>query len=95
MPFMNATTEIDKSGRLVVPKKMRDALRLVPGTRITLNQEGDTITVQPEARPIGLFRKNGMLVYSFGKPLPPDHVNWLDQAREERSEALMKPWTKE
>ena len=84
---MNATAEIDKAGRLVVPKKMRDALHLVPGTRLTLSQKGNAIVVQPEAKPRGLYWKNGMPVYETG-PLPPEHVNWLDEDREERSESL-------
>ena len=36
MAFMNAIAEIDKAGRVVVPKKFRDALHLVPGTRLSL-----------------------------------------------------------
>jgi AbrB family looped-hinge helix DNA binding protein len=95
MVFMNATAEIDKAGRLVVPKKMRDALHLVPGTRLTLIQKGDAIMVQPEARPRGLYWKNGMPVYEFGKPLPRDHADWVDQTREERADALMGAWTKD
>jgi len=84
MPFMNATAEIDKAGRIVVPKKMRDALHLVPGTRITLHQEGDTITLEPEAKPRGLYRKNGILVYDAGHPFPPESVDWVKNDREER-----------
>jgi len=91
---MNATTEIDKAGRIVVPKKMRDALHLVPGTRVTLHQEGDAITLEPEARPSGLRWKGGMLVYDHGRPLPPDCVNWVNQAREERDEMLLGTWKK-
>lgn len=54
MAYMNATTEIDKAGRIVVPKKMRDALHLVPGTRVTLKQEGDAIQIAPERAGRGL-----------------------------------------
>jgi AbrB family looped-hinge helix DNA binding protein len=95
MPLMNATAEIDKAGRIVVPKKMRDALHLVPGTRVTLRQEGDAITLQPEQGPRGLSWKNGMPVYTFGRPLPPDHTDWVNQAREERDEMLLRGWQKE
>jgi AbrB family looped-hinge helix DNA binding protein len=92
IPFMNAIAEIDKAGRLVVPKKMRDALHLEPGTRLTLHQEGGTITLQPENKPRGLYREDGMLVYDTG-PLPPEHVNWVDDAREERERQMMGAWT--
>jgi AbrB family looped-hinge helix DNA binding protein len=94
MPFMNATAEIDKAGRFVVPKKLRNALHLVPGTRLTLHQEGGAIVVKPESKSRGLYFKNGQPVYEFGRPLPPDHVDWVDQARDERAEDLMGPWTK-
>ncbi len=94
MPFMNATAEIDKAGRLVVPKKMRDALHLVPGTRLTLVQQDDAIVIKSEQRPRGLYLKNGMPVYGFGKPLPPDHLNWVDEAREGRAEELTGAWPK-
>jgi bifunctional DNA-binding transcriptional regulator/antitoxin component of YhaV-PrlF toxin-antitoxin module len=94
MPFMNATVEIDKAGRLVVEKKMRDALHLVPGTRLTLRQEGASIVIRPDAVSRGLRWKNGVPVFEFGRPLPPGHDDWVERARDERSNELMGPWTK-
>jgi AbrB family looped-hinge helix DNA binding protein len=85
---MNAITEIDKAGRLVVPKKMRDALHLVPGTRLTLIQKGNAIVVQTEAKPRGLYRKNGILVYDSGQAVPSDSVDWLKADREERMDKV-------
>lgn len=85
---MNAIAEIDKAGRLVVPKKMREALHLVPGTRLNLHQEGQTIVLQTESKPRGLFRKNGMLVYETGRPIPANAENWLDEDREERIDVV-------
>jgi AbrB family looped-hinge helix DNA binding protein len=94
IPFMNAIAEIDKAGRLVVPKKMREALHLAPGTRLTLRTEGEAIIVRQETKPRGLYRKNGILVYDSGRPVPPDAVNWLEQSREERAEELTGEWPK-
>jgi len=89
MAFMNAIAEIDKAGRLVVPKKMRDALHLVPGTRVLLQQDGHAITMQPEARPRGLYLKNGIPVYDVG-PLPLlEDRDWVEEARNERAKELM------
>jgi AbrB family looped-hinge helix DNA binding protein len=85
---MNAIAEIDKAGRLVVPKKMRDALHLVPGTRLTLIQKGNAIVVQTEAKPLGLYRKNGILVYDSGQSVPPESVDWLKADREERMDKI-------
>jgi AbrB family looped-hinge helix DNA binding protein len=94
MPFMNTIAEIDKAGRLVVPKKMREALHLVPGTRVILHQEGETIVLQQEAKPRGLYLKDGTLVYDAG-PLPPlDIVDWIERDRKDRIDSLMGDLTK-
>ncbi len=95
MVFMDAIAEIDKAGRLVVPKKMRDAMHLVPGTRLTLRKDGDAIVMEREAKPRGLCLKNGILVYDVGPTLPVGHVDWVERNREERADALMGEWTKE
>ena len=89
---MNAIAEIDKTGRLVVPKKLRDALRLIPGTRLTLEQKGEVIILQPESKSHRLRRKNGILVYDSGKPIPTDAVNWIEEHRSQRAEELMGKW---
>jgi AbrB family looped-hinge helix DNA binding protein len=88
MPFMNATAEIDKAGRLVVPKKLRDALHLVPGTRVTLREEHGEIVIALERKPRGLYMQDGLPVYETGRVLPADHVNWVDRGREERIDQL-------
>jgi AbrB family looped-hinge helix DNA binding protein len=88
MPFMNATAEIDKAGRLVVPKKIREALHLVPGTRLILRTEGESIIVQQESRPGGLYRKNGILVYDSGRAVAPESVDWLKLDREDRMDKV-------
>jgi AbrB family looped-hinge helix DNA binding protein len=85
---MTATTEIDKSGRLVVPKKLRDALHLTPGTRLTVRREGCGLMIEPEVKPGRMFVKNGIPVFEIGHPLPPDHVNWVEQDREDRADEL-------
>ncbi len=95
MPFedgkvgsMNATAEIDKAGRIVVPKKMRDTLHLVPGTRLTLHQEGQTIVLETESKPRGLYMKRGTLVYDAGPVPPSDAADWVARDREARLKDL-------
>ena len=82
---MNATAEFDKAGRIVVPKKLRDSLHLVAGTRVTLRLNGSEIVIAPEAKPRGLYLDRGTLVYDAG-PLPP--INMLDWIKRERDERL-------
>lgn len=56
---MNAIVEIDKSGRIVIPKKMRDALHLTPGTRLTAQQHGESISLTPSSDEAQLVIENG------------------------------------
>jgi AbrB family looped-hinge helix DNA binding protein len=83
---MDTTIEIDKAGRIVVPKQIRDTLHLTPGTKLNINIEGNQIILRHEAKPRGLYRKRGMLVYDSGRPVPPDAVDWVKQDREDRIE---------
>ncbi|MDR0594317.1 MAG: AbrB/MazE/SpoVT family DNA-binding domain-containing protein [Bifidobacteriaceae bacterium] len=68
-------TTIDKAGRLVVPKALRDQLGIEPG-------EVEVSAVANELRigvpPASLVRKNGDLVLpATGSPLTPDQVRRL------------------
>ena len=56
---MNAIVEIDKAGRIVIPKKMRDALHLGPGSRLALEQAGETLSLKPAAAEAQLIIENG------------------------------------
>lgn len=87
---MNAIAEIDKAGRIVVPKKLRDSLHLVAGTRISLRLNGSEIVLSPEAKPRGLYLDRGTLVYDAG-PLPPiNMLDWIKRDRNERLDLLME-----
>jgi AbrB family looped-hinge helix DNA binding protein len=89
MAFMNAIAEIDKAGRVVVPKKFRDVLHLRPGTRLHLRQEGETIVIQTESKPRGLYMKKGTLVYDAGPGPASDAVEEVARTRNERMEAIL------
>lgn len=56
---MNAIVEIDRAGRIVVPKKLRDALRLSPGTRLRAERHGDSLTFTPAVPEAQLVIENG------------------------------------
>ena len=85
---MDTTIEIDKAGRVVVPKQIRDTLHLTPGTKLNISIEGNQIILRHEAKPRGLYRKRGMLVYDSGLPVPSDAADWLKNDREERMDKV-------
>lgn len=53
-------TTIDKAGRVVVPKRLRDAVGLVPG-EVEVTQDGAGLRIEPAAGD-GFVRKQGRLV---------------------------------
>jgi AbrB family looped-hinge helix DNA binding protein len=57
---MNTTVEIDKAGRIVVPKKLRDAMHLVPGTQLRIERSGDRLTLLPSTNQARLVIENGV-----------------------------------
>jgi AbrB family looped-hinge helix DNA binding protein len=57
---MSTIVEIDKAGRIVVPKKFRDVLRLTPGTRLKVERTGDALSFLPSSNEARLIIKNGV-----------------------------------
>ncbi|MGB8260493.1 MAG: AbrB/MazE/SpoVT family DNA-binding domain-containing protein [Terracidiphilus sp.] len=83
---MNTIVEIDKAGRIVVPKKFRDALHLTPGTRLRIGESrnGDGLTLdldQPEPR---LEMVDGLLVMTGGRLTTEDVNATIDEQRGRR-----------
>ncbi len=91
MAKMIATVEIDKLGRLVVPKKIREALHLRAGDKLDVELEGDKLTLAPKRAGRGLYEKNGWLVYDSGVPMSAEEsLRLVDDMREERIASLIE-----
>jgi AbrB family looped-hinge helix DNA binding protein len=82
---MSTTVEIDKSGRIVVPKKLRDSLRLTPGTRLKVERSGDTLKLERDFPEPKLEMIDGLWVMNGGPRLTAEDVNaMIDEQRERR-----------
>jgi len=78
---MNVT--LDKAGRVVLPKRLRQQLHLAPGDTLELESEGERVTLRP-VRPQALLRKEyGVWVYQ-GEPADLSIPDLIDREREKR-----------
>lgn len=63
-------TTIDRSGRIVVPKPLREALGLEGGTALEIRVRDGRLEVEPVAAPMRLVRRGKGLVATTDEPLP-------------------------
>jgi len=84
---MTAKLTLDKGGRVVLPKPLRDELLLVPGDTLELETQGERITLRPVRGAMPLRKERGIWVYSTGRPLSAATTDeTLRQIREERNQ---------
>jgi len=82
---MSTVVEIDKAGRIVVPKKLRDALHLTPGTRLKVERNGDTLLLEADFPEPRLEMIDDLWVLTGGSRLTTEDVNArVDEQRERR-----------
>ena len=82
---MSTRLIIDKAGRVVIPKPLRDELHLEPGDSLELENVGEQITLRPVRGTGPLTKEQGVWVFHSGTPLPASATDeMLDLIREER-----------
>ncbi|MGO9559123.1 MAG: AbrB/MazE/SpoVT family DNA-binding domain-containing protein [Acidimicrobiales bacterium] len=72
-------TTIDKAGRLVIPKAMRDRLGLQPG-EVELTADGAALRVEPVSGETLVERDGRLVIPSSGSPLTDELVSELRDA---------------
>jgi AbrB family looped-hinge helix DNA binding protein len=66
---MNTTVTLDKAGRVVIPKTLRDELHLEPGDTLELESEGEKMLLRPMRTTSPLKKERGVWVFRTGKKL--------------------------
>ncbi len=75
---------LDKAGRVVLPKPLRDRLQLAPGDTLHLEMEGERITLRPVRQNVMLKKELGVWVYQ-GEFTDASITDLLDLERENRN----------
>jgi AbrB family looped-hinge helix DNA binding protein len=84
---MTTQLTLDKAGRIVIPKVLRDELKLSPGDSLELEAEGEKITLRPVRGATPLRKERGIWVYRTGRTLSASTTNdTLRKLREERDQ---------
>jgi AbrB family looped-hinge helix DNA binding protein len=60
---------VDQAGRIVLPKPIRDALGLLPGTKVDITPYGAGAQVLPAGRTARLVEEDGVLVADADTPV--------------------------
>jgi len=66
---MNATVILDRAGRVVIPKTLRDELHLEAGDRLDIESKGDSVTLRPLRTASPLRKEHGVWVFRGNKKL--------------------------
>ena len=75
---------IDKAGRVVVPKALRDQFNLTPGCEVEIEATADRITLRrADAKPT-LVRKEGVLIHHGTTRTPLDIADFIRAERDAR-----------
>ena len=80
---------IDRAGRVVVPKQLRDRFNLVPGTELEIEAGRDGVTLRKVGTEPSLIRKKGILVHHGSARVTVDIVEFMRAEREARSRQIV------
>jgi len=87
---MVAKLTLDKAGRMVLPKALRDELQLSPGDMLEVESSGEQVTLRPLRATTPLKKERGVWVYRTGQKLPAALVSeTLRRIREVRHRAAL------
>ncbi len=82
------TITIDRAGRMVIPKAIRDRLNLLPGTELEIEARGGEIKLKVSGTEPSLIRKGEVLVHHGTEKVDLDLAEFIRSGRDSRSLGL-------
>jgi AbrB family looped-hinge helix DNA binding protein len=87
---MNPKLSMDRAGRVVLPKPVRDRLQLAPGETLEIESFEDHIVLRPLRQRATMRKELGVLVFDTGEPVTAEDVREIIQnVRGERSDRAL------
>ena len=85
---MNTILTMDKAGRVVLPKPLRDELQLSAGDALRVESSGNHIVLSPLREAAEMRQREGIWVFRVGEPVSTASVNeTIHRIRKERDQA--------
>lgn len=78
------TLKIDRVGRIVLPKPVRERLGLTAGSRVKVTERAGALTLELVGQKPSLRRKGKFLIHVASAPAGFDVVAAIEESREER-----------
>ena len=87
---MVTTLTVDKAGRVVLPKPVREELQLTPGDSLELESSEDQIILRPARGNGRMYRKQGVWVFDSGVPMADGTIEkTIRKVRAERDRQIL------
>ncbi len=87
---MAMKVKMDGSGRLVLPKPVRDRLGLAAGDALELESSGDQLTLRPVRERGSVQKEHGIWIFRGGRSLSAELVReTLERTRDERASSVV------
>ena len=80
--------KIDKAGRIILPKPLRDRLRLRQGSDLEIEERPEGVLLKPVDQRPSMIQENGIWVHLGKLPKGLDWDNLIDDVRNDRIKDL-------
>ncbi len=87
---MNTKLTLDKAGRLVLPKAIRESLRVGPGDTLEVESDEDRVILHPVRVRAGLSKEQGVWVFRSGTPANTSISKLIEEQRDQRTQDVLE-----